>query len=309
MADVLVAIPTFRRPNGLRRLLDALAGLDTDARVEVLVADNDAEGLEGRAVCDTLTVLGYRWPLTCIVVPDRGIAQARNGLVGHLVAHSTAPFVAMLDDDEWPAPHWLEAFMAAQRATGADALHGAVLRAFDTEPGAWADGCKGMASLRGRTGPTDMIHSTSNIFLRRECLLDLDRPWFDPAFGLTGGEDKEFFTRLGKAGARFAWADDATIYAHVPASRSTLVWALKRAYRVGNSDMRVFLKHNRSTGAMLRESAKIAGAAIFSPMGLVLPAAAPRERAADLCRMWRAAGKVAAICGARYNEYATIHGN
>lgn len=309
MADVLVAIPTFRRPKGLGRLLDALAKLETDAHVEVLVADNDAEGLEGQAVCDALAARGYRWPLTSIVVADRGIAQNRNGLVSHLLAQSTAPFVAMLDDDEWPAPHWLEAFLCAQRQTGADALHGAVLHAFESEPGAWAEGCKGMASLRGSTGPIEMIHSTSNIFFRRDCLLLLEKPWFDPAFGLTGGEDKEFFTRLRKSGARFAWADEALVYAHVPASRSTLSWALKRAYRVGNSDMRVFLKHNDSAGAMLRESAKIAGAVVFSPVGLVLHAAVPRERAADLCRMWRAAGKVAAICGARYNEYATIHGN
>ena len=51
MADVTVAIPTFRRPQGLARLLAALAKLRTDASVTVLVADNDAEGREGLAVC------------------------------------------------------------------------------------------------------------------------------------------------------------------------------------------------------------------------------------------------------------------
>ena len=43
MAEVIVAIPTFRRPQSLTRLLDALAKLETSAVVTVLVADNDAE--------------------------------------------------------------------------------------------------------------------------------------------------------------------------------------------------------------------------------------------------------------------------
>ena len=40
---VLICIPTFKRPRMLRRLLDAIAALQTDARISVLVADNDAE--------------------------------------------------------------------------------------------------------------------------------------------------------------------------------------------------------------------------------------------------------------------------
>lgn len=153
-----------------------------------------------------------------------------------------------------------------------------------------------------------MIHGTSNVLLSRACLLRLESPWFDPAFGLTGGEDKEFFTRLRRLGARFAWADEAIAYAHVPATRSSLGWALKRAYRVGNSDMRIFLKHENNAHAFAVEAAKIAGAVLLSPLHLAIHAAAPGARTADLCRLWRAAGKVAAIFGAHYNEYATIHG-
>jgi succinoglycan biosynthesis protein ExoM len=308
MADVLVAIPSFRRPKGLARLLDALEALETRANVEILVADNDFERREASAYCATLRARHYRWPLHSIIVSERGIAQARNALVGHALANSTAPFVAMLDDDEWPDAGWLDAFLVVQAQTGADALHGAVLRDFEVEPGAWAARCQGIAPLRGPTGPVDMIHGTSNVFLSRECLLRLQSPWFDPAFALTGGEDKEFFTRLRRLGVRFAWADEAVAFAHVPASRSSLGWALQRAYRVGNSDMRVLLKHERNLRALALESAKIAGAVLLSPFQLALGAAAPRARMDALCRLWRAAGKVAAICGSHYNEYATIHG-
>jgi succinoglycan biosynthesis protein ExoM len=276
--------------------------------VEVLVADNDSEGLEGSALCANLRAGHYRWPLHSVVVPERGIAQARNALIGYALSSSDAAFIAMLDDDEWPEAGWLEAFLRVQQQTGAGALHGAVLRDFESAPGTWADRCQGIAPLRGRTGPVGMIHGTSNVLLSRASLLQLESPWFDPAFALTGGEDKEFFTRLRKLGVRFAWADEAIAFAHVPATRSSLGWALKRAYRVGNSDMRVLLKHERNAGALAIEGAKIAGAMLLSPFQFAVHAAAPGARTADLCRVWRAAGKIAAIFGAHYNEYVTIHG-
>ena len=308
MRDVLVAVPTFRRPKGLSRLLAALEKLETSARVEVLVADNDSDGRAGFAYCERLRDAGYRWPLQSIVAAERGIAQARNALIGHALALSTASFIAMLDDDEWPDPGWLEAFLRVQEETGVDALHGAVLRQFEQAPGAWAARCQGIAPLRGRTGKVDMIHGTSNVLLSRACLKQLEPPWFDPAFALTGGEDKEFFTRLRRQGVRFAWADEAIAHAHVPVSRSNLRWALQRAYRVGNSDMRVFLKHEHTLPALASETAKIAGALLMSPFEIVCSAAAPAARAVALCRLWRAAGKIAAVCGSYYDEYATVHG-
>src|ERR1700741_3630743 len=127
MVDVIVAIPTFRRPQSLTRLLNALAKLETQARVTVLVADNDAERHEGYDVCAALE--GYRWKLDHLIAPERGIAQVRNALVARAFEHR-CDFIAMLDDDEWREPQWLDAFLDVQAETGADALHGDILRDF-----------------------------------------------------------------------------------------------------------------------------------------------------------------------------------
>src|SRR5580692_8271187 len=167
MVDVIVAIPSFRRPKWLERLLLALEKLETDANVSVLVADNDSEKHEAFDLCARLKAGSYRWPLKSIIVKERGIAQARNALVDHLLTHSNAQFVAMLDDDEWPQPQWLDAFLETQRETQADALHGAVLRVFERAPGRWASNCEGIADLRGATGLIDMIEGTGNVFMRR----------------------------------------------------------------------------------------------------------------------------------------------
>src|SRR5215469_1974359 len=110
MPDVVIAIPTFRRPQSLTRLLSALEKLDTTAAVTVVAADNDADRHEGLDVCKAVRARGYRWPLDPFVAPERGIAQVRNALVDRALGHP-CQFVAMLDDDEWPEPGWLDAFL------------------------------------------------------------------------------------------------------------------------------------------------------------------------------------------------------
>jgi succinoglycan biosynthesis protein ExoM len=305
MHKIVVAIPTFRRPRSLTRLLNALALLKTDASVTVVVADNDADKHEGFDVCESLT--DYRWPLDRFVAPERGIAQVRNALVERALSRP-CDFIAMLDDDEWPEPGWLDAFLKVQAETGADALHGDILREFETTPGRCARRCDGIAPLLGETGPVGMIEGSGNIIVSRACFEGLAKPCFDPAFALSGGEDRDFFERLRRQGRRFAWAKEAVVHAWVPPSRANLGWALKRAYRVGNSDMRVFLKHAHSRADGARESAKIIGALLLFPVLFVILGLASNRAVDALRRLFRAAGKIAAIGGRTYNEYAVTHG-
>ncbi|HSC17921.1 MAG TPA: glycosyltransferase [Rhizomicrobium sp.] len=308
MAEVIVAVASFRRPEGLRRLLDAVARLETSAQVSVVVVENDSERREALAVCEQLCGQQYRWPLTCVVAEERGIAQARNAGVEYILARSRAEFVAMLDDDEWPDAQWLDAFLHVQRLTGADALQGAVIPKLERTAGRWARQCHGIAPVQRETGLIPSIDSTSNVFVRRACLEKVPKPCFDPDFALSGGEDRDFFERLRRQGRRFAWVNDAVVYAWVPASRARFAWALKRAYRTGNSDMRVFLKHRPGTPQLAREIVKIAGAAlVYAPLALIsMPFV--RRQAHALCKLCRAAGKTAALAGHRYDEYATVHG-
>ncbi len=307
MPEIVVAIPTFRRPQSLTRLLAALEKLETDAAVTVLVADNDGERREGLEVCESRRAQGYRWPLDAFVAPERGIAQARNALVERAL-DLACDFIAMLDDDEWPDPYWLAAFLEVQRQTGADALHGAILREFESAPGAWAARCDGVAPLRAATGPVAMIEGSGNILVRRACFEGLARPCFDPAFALSGGEDRDFFERLRRQGRRFAWCDEAIAHAWVPASRANLKWALSRAYRVGNSDMRVFLKHRQTRAARAREVSKIVAALLLFPFLFVVLGVVSNRAVDALRKLFRAAGKIAAMRGRYYDEYAVTHG-
>lgn len=297
--QVTVCIPTFRRPRSLKRLLEAIAALHTDVPLSVVVADNDAEGHAGFDLATTMAP-HYRWPLTAVMAPQRGIAQVRNRLIAESL-RGKARFIAMIDDDEWPDPGWITAFLAAAHTSGADVLQGSIL--FGQQGAA-----DGHADIRRPSGPAAMLQGAGNLLLRRTVLEEMGAPWFDPDFALSGGEDQEFFTRLARAGKRFAWVDEAIAYGDVPDSRANLSWLLKRAYSVGNSDMRVLMKHQPGGAVLARESVKILAALLLSPPLAVILAFSPNRRAVPLQKLFRAAGKLTAMFGARYNEYAVVHG-
>lgn len=297
---VVIAIPTYRRPKCLGRLLDAIAELKSDAEISVLVADNDAEAHQGFDLCEKLAP-AYRWSLRAVIETNRGIAQARNRLVREALL-SDAQFIAMIDDDEWPEPEWIDAFLGIQRQTQADVVQGSIL--FGTN----SPGPKPVADIRRPSGPIGMLEGAGNLLIRRQVLEETGSPWFDPDFALTGGEDQEFFMRLKLAGYRFAWADEARALGDVAQCRHDLGWVLRRAYSNGNSDMRVLIKHGAGISLVAREGAKIVSALLLSlPMALIL-AFSPNHRRAPLIKICRAAGKLTAMAGARYNEYAVVHG-
>jgi succinoglycan biosynthesis protein ExoM len=305
LPEIVVAIPTYRRPAELSRLLQALEKIETSARVIVVVADNDAEKHEGYDLCRSLCAQ-YRWPLDPIMAEERGIAQVRNALVERALSYPDAAFVAMLDDDEWPSPQWLDELLRLQAETHADVVEGSIL--FESDGANWAEGFDGLSSMRRPSGPIAMLEGAGNILLTRRCLESLAAPWFDPAFALTGGEDRDFFERVKAAGGRFAWSDEALARTRVPELRQNLEWVLRRAYGIGNTEMRIFLKYRHGIVARLAEYAKIVTALLLSPFLALILAAAPNRAADALRRFFRNAGKLSAVLGLRYNAYALPHG-
>jgi GT2 family glycosyltransferase len=297
---VLVAIPTYKRPKSLARLLDAIAKLEEGIAISVLVVDNDAQDHQGFDLCQTLAP-SYPWPLHVVIEEQRGIAQVRNRLVAEALK-SDAQFLAMIDDDEWPEPGWIREFLKAQRITGADVLQGSILFAHQGESP------KPVPDIRHATGPIELLEGAGNLLIRRPVLEQTASPWFDPAFALTGGEDLDFFVRLKRAGWRFGWADKARALGDVPVTRDDWSWVMRRAYSNGNSDMRVLLKYRPSLAQLATESLKIAGALLLSPFLALILAMSPNHRRGPLVTFGRAVGKAAAMAGLRYNEYAAVHG-
>ncbi len=294
MRDVVICIPTFRRPQSLKRLLAAIAALQTNADIAVLVADNDAEGRAGFALAGAMAP-SFRFPLRAVIAPRRGIAQVRNTLIEEAL-QDMPRFLAMIDDDEWPEPNWLDGFLRVAEKTGAGVLQGSILFHHPAQ-----------ADIVRVSGPIAMLQGAGNLLIRGDVLEQMPRPWFDPEFALGGGEDRDFFLRLQRRGVAFAWADEARCLGEVPESRATLSWMLARAYSIGNSDMRVLLKHRAGVTLWITELAKIVVTLVTAPPATLLLAATPHRRA-PLEKLFRALGKLAAMCGAHHQEYAVTHG-
>jgi hypothetical protein len=103
---------------------------------------------------------------------------------------------------------------------------------------------------------------------------------------------------------RFSHAEDAIAYEYVPAARLSLSWSLMRAYRTGNSDMRIALKYKRGPADLIVEIAKIAAALFAVPVLSIVHCMDPSRRLDGIRKLYRAAGKIGALLGYRYYEYA-----
>lgn len=297
-----IIIPTYRRPLGLNKVLTHIEKLETSANVTVLVADNDAEFQEGIKVVQRLTAAGYRFPIRGIVVANRGVSHVRNALILSALETPGTEFVALLDDDEWPEPQWLEAMLNMQQQTGADAVGGTMLPAFMVSPPSWMERLT-LYRQEQTDGPTEMLWGTCNALLTRQYLEKLSQPWFDTEFGLTGGEDVEFFTRAKAQGATFAWATNARVFEDVPRSRTTLRWIITRSFRIGNTNALIQLRWRYRHRGRLAILVKSLGRLLVTAI-LILPTARQRGQVTEaMCLSSRSLGEIAALLGIRYREY------
>jgi hypothetical protein len=308
MARITICIATCNRPQGLRRTLESIAALDTRHSIEVLVADNDVDRQEGIGIVERLASQSYRWPIKAMLVAERGIPLVRNALVAEAMARAGISHVAMLDDDEAASPNWIDAMADAAGRWNADVVGGAVVREMDSHLAPWAARHPLLqAKRRGKSGPVALVDSTANVLIAASALRQMGERPFDDRMALTGGSDKQLFSRMARKGFRFAWAEDALVTELIPASRVTAQWLLMRGYRLGMTDMMVERFHKGRLRTLLAEAPRIAAGFLVGTLG----AAATLDRGKRVVRLgklYRAAGKIAGIAGLQYEEYRKVHG-
>lgn len=229
----LVAVPTYRRPESARRLLDALVDeIAAVPKAGVLLIDNDpagsAAGLTGHPALQ-VEGGGYRHE------PTPGLARVRNAAL-RAASEADAAFIVFIDDDEVPTTGWLAALARTQFDHDADVVagpvrqlpearqHPAVRALLDREehPQGMFDGDIGAGNALVRMD-----------FVRRHELS------FDPSLNRSGGEDTLFFRQARRAGAVVAWAADAVALEHNDPGRLTLAALGRRTYRQGRAEHRI----------------------------------------------------------------------
>ena len=300
---LVVAVPTFRRPERLRHLLKALEMQSTDISIAIIVADNDAVGRQGEAVVAEISSAHHRFPLSCIVVAQKGLASVRNALISEALKLPSVCHVAMIDDDEWPDPGWLEALVNMQKSVGAEIVGGPVFAHFDSPASRVVSACRIFKPNHKSSGRVDIVWATNNVLISRERLLDTGPVWFDDYYQLSGGEDTDYFMRQRLNGCVFAWAAGAIVYECVPETRTTFSWILQRAFRVGNTNAHI-QRRQQYRGRTVAVIATIATAKLLAAF-TVLPLRLFRigDRADALCDLAEATGMLAGSFGFRYEEY------
>jgi succinoglycan biosynthesis protein ExoM len=305
---IVIGIPTFKRPQGLARLLASIAAQQAPFVPQVLVADNEGEQGAGLGVVEEIRRQGFPFPLTAVAVPERGISQVRNALMKHAFEHLGADALAMVDDDELVEPGWIAALVDMQAQGNFDVVGGTVYPEFETDPPRWSERLAIYWRPVHPGGGIDMIHGTTNVLLHRSVHERFPDTFFDASFALTGGGDKEFFTRLRRKGAVFGYAADAVSHEFFDAGRATKNWALKRAYRIGSGDARIFKKHAPTFGEWAKEMAKFTAALVLSPVLILAMAWSPSKHMRPVLMLARQLGKINGLLGKPPKVYEIIHG-
>ncbi len=228
MKDAAICIATYKRSEGLNRLLCALREQAVPAgwRIEVRVVNNDPSADRDRFARE----VDNAFPGACTAhEPRRNIACARNAAI----AMGPADAYLFIDDDEVPGTPWLNALLG--RLDGANAaVFGPVIGRVPDATSRWLVN-SGVFDKPGPDHDGELTWSqtrTSSTAVDAAWLGHGDR-WFNAEYGTSGGSDVEFFKQIAAEGARFVHERTAFVYEDVEAERCNWRAVLKRRYRAG----------------------------------------------------------------------------
>jgi succinoglycan biosynthesis protein ExoM len=250
---IAICICTCGRADPLRRLLEALAGMELGlldpSSIFIVVVDNQPDG-RAREVCSRAR---ERLPFALHFVeePERGISFARNRAMATAIAHDAA-FISCIDDDDLPRSDWLLRLVERQWETRVDLVLGVWELPPDFTLPAWLSDIDFL-----RPPPPEDLHKigtpyglpycsgTFNVLIRREVIEELAKsgPVFSPEFGFIGGEDIDFFIRAQRRGFTLVPAPASVVRRYWEPERLTLRGVLRRGFRLGSAQAHIDRLH------------------------------------------------------------------
>lgn len=249
IAAVDVCIATYKRPAALSALLSALEKLDLiGIKLRVIVVDNDRHRSAEKAA--GAFYQSQRFDFVYDVEPEQNIALARNRCLSHV----ESSYVAFIDDDEFPSEDWLWSLLSCMLKYRCDIVFGPVLKLLPERAPPWAEKC--FETARRATGQNVEFGGAGNVLMASH-VIDDETIRFNSTFGLTGGEDTDFFYRQFLAGRSLVWCDEAMVSEPVSEARLTLRWVWQRGFRSGQIFNRVFVSRYTITRKWLWFGTKV----------------------------------------------------
>ncbi len=315
---LIIGICTYRRPEGLRSLLNGIGRQSFSSQlrpaVSIVVVDNAGSEETGK-ICEDFRASFPSLPIADIREPCQGISHARNAVLKWVRAHE-CDYLALIDDDEIPCPEWLDKLLAMQKKSGSAVVRGPVVPSYSSVTPEWVKQGKyyGWPANPHSIADGQPLNScsTGNVLMYWSAMRNHELS-FDVRLAQTGGEDTVFFHRLKQAGYSIIYAADAVVTESIPAMRTTLPALLRLHFRLGANR---FVKHycmlNEDSGqwplfqligTQTGKAVRHLGKGILLIMACWVYAHPSRNIKNGLLEIARAVGQFAGLFGVSYRYY------
>ncbi len=263
--DVVVVIPTFRRPDHLVRTLRSVLDQTSAPPFAIVVVDNDSEARAGATRAESV-LTSVQTPSTTLVAKRRGNCAAYNaGFEVALADYPTATHIQIIDDDEIASPGWLAAMVGRAATTGADCVGAPQVPIFEAGANQAMSHHPVFRPPYETAGTVPILYSSGNVLIATKLLRSHGAPWLDETFNFLGGGDSDFFSRAAADGATFAWEPDAIVRETTPARRSEASWLNARSLRNGSISAAIQRKAARTPSEHVKRVAKTLALLGLSP--------------------------------------------
>jgi len=220
---------TYQR-NHVVDTLKSIAALRLPEHVtlEVIVVDNDEYGYAEMLVKGQANVMDI--PVYYRQETAKNIALARNCSMDN----TKGEWVAFIDDDEIADPYWLAQLLSTAQTFQADAVFGRVKSTYPSHTPQWIID-SGVFERPAVSNGQEVTSGATNSTLVSQAAIKKYRLRFDSDYGLTGGEDADFFYRLYQYGGKLVCSNEAYVSEEVASNRLNIDYLLKRAIRIGET--------------------------------------------------------------------------
>lgn len=290
--SITVCICTHNRPRYVRDCLAGLARQTGSGPFEILIVDSGSTA----EVAAELAAMAAEAPNARLIRIDRpGVSVARNTGAGAAMGE----YVAYIDDDAIPTPHWIGQIRRSISALGGvpALLGGRILPLWEAPlPGWWPARLRGVLSIieaegegiyRSRAVPESLAPYGANMVVHVATMRSVggfgDGAGRDGA-NLLSDEDVQLAWRLQDAGYVVRYDSRIVVHHQIQAGRLTPEWLLRRMYWQGASSVAT----RRVTGDASRVwwslPRRLSVALLFGPFVLL-----PRHSVRLLACRWRLA--------------------
>ncbi|MER0239398.1 glycosyltransferase [Fulvimarina sp. MAC8] len=302
--EVVVILPTFRRPDHLIMTVDSVTAQKTKKNFAIVVMENDDEGLEGLPAAKTWFEAHPQQAGIVIIAHERGNCSAYNaGIETALHHYPDFSHLLIIDDDELASPEWLDRLIAASDDLDADMVGAPQLPVFEDESGQRWSKHPVFTPHYQTTGRVPILYSSGNVAIRRRVLEAMGPEWLDTTFNFIGGGDADFYTRCKARGFTFGWCAEAHVMETMPARRTEASWINARSVRNGAISAIIERRHGQGAKGRMKRHARNLALLAASPLRSAMLAFKTRSPAIGIYHVQVAAGRFLAEFGQVAEQY------